>query len=109
MSILYYGGINMIKGISARELQEKIESGEKVNLIDVRESFELAQGKIPGVKHIPLGEIPDRYEELDKNEHYYLVCHSGARSGNACLYLTQLGYNVTNMDGGMLDWRGKIE
>lgn len=98
----------MIKSITASELQEKIESGEKVNLIDVREEFELLEGKIPGVKNIPLGEIPDRLNELDKNEHYYLICRSGARSGNACLYLTQLGFNVTNLDGGMLDWRGKL-
>src|SRR5690606_17968063 len=77
-------GLYMIKSITASELQEKIESGEKVNLIDVREEFELLEGKIPGVKNIPLGEIPDRLNELDKNEHYYLICRSGARSGNAC-------------------------
>lgn len=99
----------MIKQITAMELQEKIENGEDVQIIDVRETFELVEGKVPGCINIPLAEIPNRLNELNKNEHYYIICRSGARSGNACVFLSHLGYNVTNVDGGMLDWRGKIE
>lgn len=95
--------------ITAKELEQKLVAGEKLNIVDVRENEEVAVGKIPGAKHIPLGQVPERLEELDKNEHYYMVCRSGGRSGNACQFLIQNGYNVTNMVGGMLDWEGEME
>ena len=98
-----------MKQITAQELEEKIKSGEKVNLIDVREDFEVAMGKIPGANHIPLGSIPEKIEELDKNKHYYMICRSGARSGNACAYLIQEGYDVTNISDGMIGWNGDVE
>ncbi|WP_047986439.1 rhodanese-like domain-containing protein [Ornithinibacillus californiensis] len=98
-----------MKEITAKELEQKLTAGEKLNIVDVREDVEVATGIIPGAKHIPLGQIPERLEELDKNEHYYMVCRSGGRSGNACQFLIQNGYNVTNMVGGMLDWEGEME
>jgi rhodanese-related sulfurtransferase len=98
-----------MKEITAKELERKIVAGEKINIVDVREDEEVATGKIPGAKHIPLGQIAERLKELDKNNHYYMVCRSGGRSGNACQFLTQNGYNVTNMVGGMLDWEGEVE
>lgn len=98
-----------MKEIMVKELEEKLVSGEKLNIIDVREDDELATGKIPGAKHIPLGQIPDRLGDLDKNEHYYMVCRSGGRSSNACQFLIQNGFNVTNILGGMLAWEGELE
>ncbi|GAA0287308.1 rhodanese-related sulfurtransferase [Gracilibacillus halotolerans] len=98
-----------MKEITAKELEQKIDAGEEVNIIDVREDEEVAGGKIPGAKHIPLGQIPDRLDEINKNEHYYIVCRSGGRSGRACDYLQEKGYDTTNMVGGMLDWEGEVE
>lgn len=98
-----------MKEITAKKLEQKLVSGEKLTIIDVREEVEVATGKIPGATHIPLGQIPNRLEELDKNEHYYMVCRSGSRSGNACQFLLQNGFNVTNMVGGMLAWEGDLE
>lgn len=98
-----------MKTISAKELEQKLLAGEKINIIDVREDFEVESGKIPGAKHIALGTIPERLNELDKNEHYYMVCRSGGRSSSACEFLIQNGYNVTNMVGGMLVWEGEVE
>ena len=98
-----------MKEITAKELERKRIAEEKLNIIDVREDEEVAQGIIPGAKHIPLGQIPERLDELNKNEHYYMVCRSGGRSGRACDFLIQNGYNVTNMAGGMLDWEGETE
>lgn len=98
-----------MKEITAKELEDKLAADEKINIIDVREDVEVAAGKIPGAKHIPLGEIPDRVGELEKDEHYYIVCRSGGRSGKACEFLNQHGYVVTNMAGGMLDWEGETE
>lgn len=98
-----------MKSISAVELQEKIKNGEKVHIIDVREDVEVAEGKIPEAKHIPLGDILNSLEKLDKNKDYYMVCRSGGRSSSACEFLINQGYNVTNMTGGMLAWQGEIE
>lgn len=98
-----------MKQISADALAEKLQNKENVNIIDVREDFEVAEGKIPEAVHIPLGEIEKRVNELDKNEHYYLVCRSGGRSGNACGFLDSQGFDVTNMTGGMLAWNGEVK
>jgi rhodanese-related sulfurtransferase len=95
-----------IKEITAAEVKEKLERGEKLNLVDVREDEEVALGMIPGAKHIKMGEIPSRLDEFKKDEEYIFVCRSGARSENVCRYLQELGYNVRNMVGGMLAWEG---
>ncbi len=98
-----------MKEITAKELEKKVRGGEKVNIIDVREDKEVAKGKIPGAQHIPLGQVQDRLDEIDKEQHHYIVCRSGGRSGKACGFLSKQGYDVTNMAGGMLDWSGEIE
>lgn len=98
-----------MKEITAKELAKKLKDGEKLNMIDVREDDEVAQGKIPGAYHIPLGELPDRLNELDKDKQYYIICRSGGRSGKACAFLSEQGYDATNMTGGMLDWKDELE
>ncbi len=98
-----------VKEISAKELQTKLEKGEELNIVDVREDDEVAQGIIPGAKHIRLSEVPERINELEKDKHYYMVCRSGARSGRATEFLKEQGYDATNMAGGMLAWEGDVE
>jgi rhodanese-related sulfurtransferase len=98
-----------MKHLTAEEVQQKLESGEQLNLIDVREDDEVAQGKIPGAVHIPLGMIQTRMGELDKDKEYILVCRSGGRSTFAGSFLENQGFKVTNMDGGMLTWTGETE
>lgn len=97
-----------MKTITTFEVREKMQAGEELHLIDVREAEELAQGKIPGVLHIPLGDLAYRMEELQKNRAYIIVCLSGVRSGDAVLFLEQHGYDATNMNGGMMMWGGEI-
>lgn len=98
-----------MKEIKTEELEELIKNDESINVVDVREDEEVAQGIIPGAKHIPLGEIPDRLDELDKSQHYYMVCRSGGRSGRACHFLKEKGFSVTNVDGGMRSWTEEVE
>lgn len=96
-----------MKEITAREVQERLEAGKLLNLIDVRELEEVAEAHIEGIIHIPLSELQDRIGVLDKNKEYILVCRSSARSGNAASYLESIGFQATNMVGGMLVWKGK--
>lgn len=90
------------------EVQEKLAQGE-ITIIDVREDEEWESGHISEAKHIPLGTLPERYKELDLGQRTVIVCRSGARSGRACEYLTDLGYEVINMTGGMLGWQGDVQ
>lgn len=95
--------------ITAKEVQQRLENGEILNLIDVREVEEVQSGHIPGITNIPLGLLEFRTHELDKTKPYIMVCRSGGRSGQATQYLQSQGFNVTNMTGGMLSWEGKVE
>lgn len=98
-----------MKEITPVVLNEKLINGEVLNLIDVREADEVAEGMIPGAIHIPLGEVAARTSELDKTKAYIMICRSGGRSGRATELLEAEGYNVTNMTGGMLVWEGTTE
>lgn len=93
--------------ITPEELQKKLEAGEKLELVDVREYDEVAQGMIPGAKHIPMNEIPEKLDYFKKDQEYIFICRSGRRSANVCFYMQDQGYKVCNMVGGMLEWKGK--
>lgn len=98
-----------MKEITTKEVELIVKEGTPANIIDVRETDEVAQGKIPGAVNIPLGLVQFRLNELDKSKEYIMVCRSGGRSGSASQYLESQGYNVINMTGGMLAWEGKTE
>jgi len=98
-----------MKEITAKEVQERLEKGEQLKIIDVREALEVQEGHIPGVTNIPLSLLEFRMHELDKNQPFIIVCHSGSRSSLATQYLESHGFDVTNMAGGMLAWEGEIE
>ncbi|UOY93554.1 rhodanese-like domain-containing protein [Ectobacillus sp. JY-23] len=98
----------MYKEITPNEV-EQLRREKKLSIIDVREDEEVAQGKIPSATHIPLGELEQRLTEIDKEQEHIMVCRSGARSGRASAFLTEKGYKVKNMSGGMLAWEGDIE
>jgi rhodanese-related sulfurtransferase len=96
-----------MKHITANELEQKLANGEELYIVDVREVPEVAAGKIPAAIHIPLGLLEFRMHELDKKKPYILVCRSGGRSSQAARFLESYGFDVTNMEGGMLAWEGK--
>lgn len=73
-------------------------------VLDVRED-EWQAGHIPGAAHIPVGEIPARLHELPKDADIVTVCRSGNRSSAVARRLTQAGYRVHNLQGGMLAWQ----
>ncbi|ARI75802.1 rhodanese-like domain-containing protein [Halobacillus mangrovi] len=95
-----------MKTLTANEVKNLLEQEEELNIVDVREDDEVAQGMIPGAKHIPLGSIETRANELDSSKEYIMVCRSGGRSGRATQLLEEKGYDVTNMEGGMMSWEG---
>ncbi|KPL60014.1 rhodanese-like domain-containing protein [Rossellomorea vietnamensis] len=96
-----------MKQLTAKQVEELVTEGSQyLNIIDVREDDEVASGMIPDAKHIPLGSIESRMDELDKNKEYIMVCRSGGRSGQASQFLESKGFKVINMTGGMMSWEG---
>ena len=96
--------------ITTEELKARLDAGETLNLVYVREPHEVQEFNIGG-QAIPLGKIQTmQAEELDelRDEEVIFYCRSGNRSGQACLILQALGFsNVKNLVGGMLDWQAK--
>lgn len=97
-----------INEVTPKEVQQLLKKDEIVVVVDVREDEEVAQGMIEGAQHIPLEKIPNAAKELDKENHYVLVCRSGGRSMTAASYLDEHGFKVSSMAGGMIDWDGEI-
>lgn len=95
--------------ISSQELKARLERDGDLHIVDVREPHEWLQGHIPSAKHIPLGQLPHRMDELDPQQEWFLICHSGARSALACEWLEEQGFRAVNVLGGMLAWEGEIE
>lgn len=97
-----------MKEMTAKEVESLIYEGKILNIIDVREVDEVTAGKIPGAVNIPLGLVEFRMHELDKSKEYIMVCQSGGRSGRASEFLENWGYDVINMQGGMLSWEEEV-
>ncbi len=96
-----------MKTITADELQQRVEAGEELNIIDVRESDEVAVGMILGAQHMPLGEVEERAGELEAGKEYYVVCRAGRRSEMACSILDSHNIDTVNVEGGMMAWNGE--
>ena len=99
-----------MQNISVQEVKERLDKGEELNLIDVREPHENADFNIGGILY-PLGQIQammvDELEDL-KDKEVILYCRSGNRSGQAAMILDMLGFTDTkNLVGGMLAWQEK--
>lgn len=98
--------------VTVEEVKARIDQGEKLNIVDVREPHENTEFNIGGTL-VPLGKIQsmqlDDIEDL-KTEEVIIYCRSGNRSGQACMILEMAGFsNVKNLVGGMLEWRDKFK
>jgi sulfur-carrier protein adenylyltransferase/sulfurtransferase len=99
-----------IPGMSPYELKHRMDAGEPFQLIDVREPFEYEIARIDGAKLIPLGQITERIEELEREQPIVVHCHSGKRSAQAMQLLLQRGFTkVYNLEGGIDAWSDQID
>lgn len=96
--------------ISVGQVNALKKRGETFTLLDVRESWESEKASIDGSKHIPMGEIPMRVQELDPDEHIIVVCHHGMRSLSVTNWLRQQGFEkVQSMRGGIDGWARTVD
>jgi adenylyltransferase/sulfurtransferase len=100
---------NGIPQISVKELKRRLDAGEDVQLIDVREPYEYQIAQIGG-KLIPQNDVPQRLAEIDRNREVVVHCRSGARSQRIAEFLKQNGYpQVANLAGGILAWSDEVD
>jgi len=102
--------VNHATEITSIELKQRLDRGDRLKIIDVREPNEYQINRIPGSELIPLGDIPKRYGELNPEDELVMQCKSGARSGRAADFLRSVGFKrVLNLKGGIVDWIDKVD
>jgi adenylyltransferase/sulfurtransferase len=102
----------MIQEIDPLELKERLDRGDDMILVDVREPFERAMADLPdhGQRLIPVKQIPSLGPSLDPEAEIVVYCRSGPRSAWATEYLVNMGYRrVLNLRGGIMGWRAQVD
>ena len=97
--------------ITATELKRRLDAGDDIQLIDVRQPDEYAFAKIEGAKLIPLGDIVRRMDELDETRETVIHCKMGGRSAKAIEMLKQAGFKgeMKNLRGGITSWSNEVD
>ena len=101
----------MIEEISATDLKRRMDAGENIQLIDVRQPEEWAFAKIEGARLIPLGEILNRMGEIDEGRETVLHCKMGMRSARGVEALQRAGFKgaIKNLKGGITAWSNEVD
>ena len=97
--------------ITATELKQRLDRGEDLQIIDVREPNEYAFARIPNSIHIPLGQVLNRMSEIDPTRETIVHCKMGGRSARAIEALTQAGFTgkLSNLKGGITAWSNEVD
>ncbi|KXU16137.1 Rhodanese-like domain protein [Streptococcus oralis] len=90
-----------MKEISFDEFYQLYQN-EQLSLVDVREVEEFETLRLEGAQNLPLSQLADIFDQLDKDQLHYVICKSGMRSARACQFLSEQDYEVINVQGGML-------
>jgi adenylyltransferase/sulfurtransferase len=98
-----------IPEITPAEFVARRDGGADLTLLDVREDWEISVASVPGVVHIPMGQVPDRINELDVDKEIVVLCRSGRRSLEVAKFLQQKGFKTVNLAGGILAWSRDLD
>ena len=96
--------------MTATELKQRQQAGETLHILDVRETWEAEEARIPGTQNIPLNELPGKLDDLARLQDQEVIvhCKGGSRSAAAKAFLTQQGFtNVRNLLGGMMSYQNE--
>ena len=97
--------ITMVQELTPKEVKARLDAGEDLMIIDVREEWELGESKLPNIVHIPMDEIPMSLDQIPEDKPVVIVCRTGSRSDQVSFWLEGNGYgNIINLDGGMNAW-----
>lgn len=97
--------------ITATELKERLDKGDDIQLIDVREDNEVAIARIPNAIHIPMAQVFNRIDEIDPNRETVVHCKGGGRSARVIDALQRSGFKgkLINLKGGILGWSNEVD
>ena len=97
--------------ITSTELKQRLDQGDDIQIIDVREDYELAIARIPNAVHIPLAQVLTRMDEIDPNRETVVHCKGGGRSARAIDALQRSGFKgkLMNLKGGILGWSNEVD
>ena len=100
-----------MQSITATELKARLDNGEDVQIVDVREANEVAIGRIPNSIHIPLAQVLERMSEIDPSRDTVVHCKMGGRSARAIEALQRSGYtgSLSNLTGGIIAWSNDVD
>ena len=101
-----------VPGLTVEQLKQRIDTGEPLVLIDCREPYEWNSANLEpyGARLIPMGDIPDRLDEIDRDAEVVVYCRTGNRSGGVTRYMIANGFdNVRNLEGGITAWAERID
>jgi adenylyltransferase/sulfurtransferase len=99
-----------LQQVTAKQLAEQLKTGQRVTLLDVREPQEWDITHLPNAKLIPLGEVPERMNELDTADDIVVYCHHGQRSARAIGFLQKMGFSkLRNLAGGIDSWAAHVD
>lgn len=97
--------------MTATELKQRLDNGDDIQIIDVREDNEVAFARIPDSKHIPLAQVLNRMDEIDPSRETVVHCKMGGRSARAIDALQRSGFQgkLINLKGGILGWSDEVD
>jgi sulfur-carrier protein adenylyltransferase/sulfurtransferase len=97
--------------ITATQLKERLDNGDDIQIIDVREDYEVAIASIPNSTHIPLAQVLSRMNEIDPNRETVVHCKMGGRSARAIDALQRSGFTgkLINLRGGITAWSNEVD
>lgn len=98
-----------IPEITPAEFVARRDRGDALTLLDVREEWELGVASVPGIVHIPMGQVADRIGELERGKEVIVMCRSGRRSLEVARFLQQNGFRAVNLAGGILAWSRDLD
>lgn len=99
-----------IPSITPRDLRDRVERGDELVVIDVREPWEVERAAVSGAQFIPLQTLPQVVHSLDRNAEYVIMCHHGLRSEMATEWMLANGFrSVTNLEGGIDAWSRDVD
>ncbi len=93
-----------------QQVKRRLDAGEPLRLLDVREPWEYAIARLAGSVNIPLGEITSRWQELDADSQIIVMCKAGSRSRRVAQFLSAQGFGrIANLSGGIDAWTRDID
>ncbi len=97
--------------ITSTQLKQRLDNSDDIQVVDVREDYEVAMGQIPHAIHIPLGQVLNRIDEIDPTKETVVYCKMGGRSARAIDALQRSGFSgkLINLQGGIIGWSNEVD